>query len=236
MSQSKALTCPRCHAQAVMVFPLQAPDAAWFAKITCLRCGEEAFFQVDSYEKAGEGGSSLQKEWEEWVALKKRHLEPLQDKGSGSSFAVNLFLFCFLLLGLGFFLADYYHLRGVVLENRKARQQVIHDYVARLAQLPCFSSEMLQSINHVPVHYTPESVYHREGIQYGETGHYWGKFQVKIHRSNFWFFGWPKKSQLIETLIHEFRHRASPWLGHTALFYEKVQRETQCALKNWNKL
>ena len=32
-----------------------------------------------------------------------------------------------------------------------------------------------------------------------------GNFQIKIHRSNFWFYGQPKKSRLIETLIHEFR-------------------------------
>ena len=93
---------------------------------------------------------------------------------------------------------------------------------------------MMEQIRTIPVHYTPESVYHHNQIQYGETGQYWGKFQIKIHRSNFWFFGWPKKSQLINTLIHEFRHRANPWLGQQPRFHERVQTDTQCALKHWD--
>merc|ERR1711991_44648 len=47
------------------------------------------------------------------------------------------------------------------------------------------------------------------------------------------FFGYPRKSQLIETLIHEVRHRVSPALGHNEMFYQLVNRDTQCALEHW---
>ncbi|MEC8188546.1 MAG: hypothetical protein VX059_07135, partial [SAR324 cluster bacterium] len=78
-----------------------------------------------------------------------------------------------------------------------------------------------------------ERPYHKNRIQYGEAGIYWGEEQIKIHRSNFWFFGYPRKSKLIETLIHELRHRVSPALGHNEMFYQLVNRDTQCALEHW---
>lgn len=239
------LTCPCCQGKAISLFPMQGSDENWFVKIACSQCGEQAFFQIESSQSLGfdavdsqewlvDSIPKIQQEWAEWVVLKKRYLEQPSLIRSQQSRKINLFLILTIFLGALFFLADQYHLLGVVLEDRKARQNVINQYIIRLAQLPCFSSEMQKQIASVPVHYTPESVYHHNKIQYGETGQYWGKLQIKIHRSNFWFFGWPKKSQLIETLIHEYQHRASPWLGHNARFYQRVQRDTQCALKFWH--
>ena len=57
--------------------------------------------------------------------------------------------------------------------------------------------------------------------------------QIKIHRSNFWFFGWPKKTQLLNTLVHELRHRSSPGLGHNLKFFNLVERDTSCVLEYW---
>ncbi|MBF0277122.1 MAG: hypothetical protein HQM13_05000 [SAR324 cluster bacterium] len=237
------LTCPQCASKTVSLIPLQGKEESWFAGITCQACGEQAFFQIEApnldqadYPDSSEWSHStflkLQSEWQEWLVFKRRHLRqaPYVPR---QSIKVSLFLLIVISLGAVFFLVDQYHLLGVVLEDRVSRQQEINQYVSKLSELPCFSSDMLKQIRTVPVHYTPESVYDHNQIQYGETGQYWGKLQIKIHRSNFWFFGWPKKSQLINTLIHEFRHRANPWLGHDARFYERVNADTQCALKHW---
>ncbi len=229
----------------VFLTPLQGKDGAWFAKIVCHRCKEQAFLQLDlpnslkfdEHDWANLEESlllELQKEWQDWVYLKKRHLYPQRSVSPQRGKRLAVFLIVALVLATLFFLMDRYYLLGVGLENITARQQMIEKYAQKLAQLPCFSERMLEKIQTVPVLYTPESVFHHNKIQYGETGFYWGKFQIKIHRSNFWFYGQPKKSRLIETLIHEFRHRASPGLAHNDRFYELVQRDTQCALKYWH--
>ena len=242
---AQTLICPLCQSTMVSLTPLQGKDESWFAKIYCHHCGEQAFLQLDltisqtsdEFDWDNLEGSllhGLQNEWQEWVNLKKRHLYQQKTHTRQRGKQLSIFLIVAMVFGMLFFLMDRYHLLGVVLENITARQQVIVRYVKQLAQLPCFAEQMLETINTVPVFYTPESVYHHNKIQYGETGFYWGEFQIKIHRSNFWFYGQPKKSLLIETLIHEFRHRASPWLAHNDRFYELVQRDTQCALRYWD--
>ena len=92
---------------------------------------------------------------------------------------------------------------------------------------------MKPKLSDVPILYTREHPYHRDLIQYGEAGIYWGEEQIKVHRTNFWFFDLPKRNQLIETLIHEVRHRVSPGLGHSSLFQELVAKDTWCTLENW---
>ena len=62
--------------------PLQGKDGAWFAKIVCHRCEEQAFLQLDlpNSLKFDEHDWTnleeslllqLQKEWQDWVYLKK---------------------------------------------------------------------------------------------------------------------------------------------------------------------
>ncbi len=177
--------------------------------------------------------NSLQQEWNEWVALKRRYLSPNYSIRSIQTRRLNIILMSAMIAAALFFLLDQYHLLGIVFEDREARQHTLNQYVTHLTSLPCFSSAMRVKLETIPILYTTESVYRNHEIQYGETGKYWGEFQIKIHRSNFWFFGKPKKSRLIETIIHEVRHRASPGLGHNVRFYQLVQKDTQCALKHW---
>lgn len=242
----QTLTCPLCQSDRISLIPLRGKDQSWFARIDCHRCGEQAFFQLDlptsqSFDELDWDNlkesllQGLQREWREWVSLKKRHLYRQSPRSPARGKWLSVFLMVAMVFGTLFFLMDRYHLLGVVLENVTARQQVIESFARKLAHLPCFSDQMLEKIQTIPVLYTPESVYHHNKIQYGETGFYWGEYQIKIHRSNFWFYGGPKKSLLIETLIHEYRHRASPWLGHNARFYELVQKDTRCALRYWDR-
>ncbi len=239
------LTCPNCqNTTSISINPIQGKDGFWFASIDCHRCGEHAFFQMDLpgfddapsfyfYSWTEKDLASLQQEWDEWVALKQRHLPLKYPHRSLQNKKLNVLLILGMLAGSLFFLLDQYHLLGVIFEDIEARQRTLNQYVTRLTKLPCFSSVMRVKLETVPILYTTESVYRNHDIQYGETGMYWGEFQIKIHRSNFWFFGWPKKSRLIETIIHEARHRASPGLGHNARFYQLVQKDTQCALRHW---
>ena len=84
---------------------------------------------------------------------------------------------------------------------------------------------MKRKIITVSIKYTRESPVNENYIQYGEAGIYWGEEHIKIHRSNFWFFGLPKKNQLLNTLVHELRHRSSPGLGHNTEFYKLVKKD-----------
>ncbi|MCH2296983.1 MAG: hypothetical protein MK441_03625, partial [SAR324 cluster bacterium] len=135
--------------------------------------------------------------------------------------------------GWGFFFIDQMYLLDGIFEKIHSREDIIKGYSSLLMELPCLSQAMKEKLATVPIRYTRERPYHRNRIQYGEAGIYWGEEQIKIHRSNFWFFGYPRKSQLIETLIHEVRHRVSPALGHNETFYQLVKRDTKCALEHW---
>ena len=41
------LICPQCESNAISLIPLQGKEENWFAGLTCRRCGEQAFFQID---------------------------------------------------------------------------------------------------------------------------------------------------------------------------------------------
>ena len=92
---------------------------------------------------------------------------------------------------------------------------------------------MREKLRTVEIHYTIEPAVHGNLVQYGEAGVYWGEEQIRVHRSNFWLGTIPKRAVLLETLVHEARHRVSPALGHNALFHQLVQQDLQCVLKHW---
>jgi len=219
-----------------------------FVNIHCLKCSENFFFQIPallkniySLEEIPENRKddqiiTLQKEWNEWLNWKKRHLnKPNAGKSPLSKSAQ--WMFVFLLCGITmFFIFERWYLLDPILENPLARQAQIVEYKQHLLEVPCLPSNMKVKIRTVPIHYTRERPVHQNLIQYGEAGIYWGEEHIKIHRSNFWFFGWPKNSQLLNTLVHELRHRTSPSLGHNSEFFELVERDTKCVLKHWPSL
>ena len=81
------LHCPSCAGEEFNVIPLSGRDGEYFVRIICHNCGEHLFFQTPyslsskiEYDK-GDGKNYLininylQKEWDEWVAWKQRHLK-----------------------------------------------------------------------------------------------------------------------------------------------------------------
>ncbi len=229
-----SLICPHCQHAPVPLELTQGSDHTWFATCRCPQCGETALLQLDAPPMLPflpEQLDMLQAEWAEWIQMKRLHL--YRRASPQSSKYTTPFLLLILVVSTSFFLADHFHTLGGFFENPSARQVVVNQYVNRLKQMSCFSDEMKEKFRNIPIKYTAESVYHHSFIQYGETGKYWGEYQIKIFRSNFWFFGWPKQSQLIETLIHEVRHRVSPGLGHSPYFFTLVRRDTACALQRW---
>ena len=114
-----------------------------------------------------------------------------------------------------------------------ARQAVVNEYVDRLQEVNCLPEAMREKLRTVEIHYTLEPAVHGNLVQYGEAGVYWGEEQIRVHRSNFWLGTIPKQAILLETLVHEARHRVSPALGHNALFHQLVQQDLQCVLKHW---
>ncbi len=81
------LHCPSCSGEEFKVIPLSGKDGEYFVRITCNNCGEHFFFQnpfslnskieldkVDGKNKL-KYISYLQKEWNEWVTWKQRHLK-----------------------------------------------------------------------------------------------------------------------------------------------------------------
>lgn len=238
------LKCPQCGKTDVVLDTVQGKTQVdWFANLRCLNCREHAFLQIELSLTSDDEWSphwtkgqieTLQIEWQEWVAVKKRHLPREYQSPSPQARLYGRFLLGFIVLGTLFFLVDQYHLLGIIGEDIAKRQAIIEQYSQQMVRYPCFSEAMLEKFRTIPMHYTTESVYHHNKIQYGETGWYWGALKIKIHRSNFWFFGWPKKTQLINTIIHEVRHRASPGLGHSPQFYKLVQEDTQCVLQHWH--
>ncbi|MBF0289373.1 MAG: hypothetical protein HQM14_16270, partial [SAR324 cluster bacterium] len=106
------LTCPQCGSNAISLIPLQGKNENWFAGITCRACGEQAFFQVEAidpkqidFPESSEWSNStllnLQKEWQEWLVLKRRHLRqaPYVPR---QSIKVSLFLLIVISLGAVF--------------------------------------------------------------------------------------------------------------------------------------
>lgn len=233
------LTCPICHQESAPLLWLKG-EHHWFAKTHCRQCEEVVFFQVDTTPSLEESEPSwneatkmqLEKEWQEWEEWKQKFPAYKAFHKNHTRIWTRIWISLMVPAAL-FFLLDYYHLLGLGLGNIETRQQNLNQYVAHLKELPCFSSRIHEILEEVPILYTPEPVYHHRVVQYGETGRYWGELRIKIHRSNFWFFGLPKKSRLIETIIHELRHRASPSLPHGERFNQWVGQDTQCALKHW---
>ena len=236
--------CPACGMMEVNLRYSQGVADEIFVEVRCRTCGENGFFQlfeggvedqqrdqvINHLDKKGE---EIQQEWCEWYQFKIRHLTPRYSKeGTRHRFSPLVFLIL-LVGGWGFFFIDQMYLLDGIFEKIHSREEMIKEYSSRLMELPCLSQAMKEKLATVPIRYTRERPYHRNRIQYGEAGIYWGEEQIKIHRSNFWFFGYPRKSQLIETLIHELRHRVSPALGHNEMFYQLVNRDTQCALEHW---
>ena len=247
-NEDVTLHCPSCGEEKFKLVPMMGKNGERFVRIHCHKCAEHLFFQTPELPEninvledipetwKTEQIKNLQQEWEEWLRWKQRHLnKPASRNPPLSKYAQWLLA---LLLGGStmFFVLDRWHLLDPLLENPAARQQKIMEYSERLLEVPCFPSIMKVKIRTVPIRYTRERPVHQNRIQYGEAGIYWGEEQIKIHRSNFWFFGWPKNTQLLKTLVHELRHRSSPGLGHNTKFFELVERDTQCVLKNWPNL
>ena len=234
------LVCPECGSTNLRVTPLSGPDGERFARPWCRDCDEWGFFKIPElpHDTAPENWPaeiirSLQQEWREWHQWKNRHLHP-QPRLPGPVERWIGRLLTAGILGITLLLVvDRIQLFGVILEDEALRQQHIEDYRQKLLRSPCLSPAMHHTLRNVPIRYTRERAVHGNFIQYGEAGMYWGEEQIKIHRSNFWFFGTPKTAQLVDTLIHEARHRTSLALGHNARFYLLVSRDTDCVLNQW---
>ena len=247
-NEDVTLHCPHCGEEKFKLVPMMGKNGERFVRIHCHKCAEHLFFQTPELPEninvledipdtwKTEQIKNLQQEWEEWLRWKQRHLNDAIKKKSTLSRNVQ-WLLVLLLCGITiFFVLDRWHLLDPILENHSARQKQLTEYTDRMLEVPCFPSIMKVKIRTVPIRYTQERPVHQNRIQYGEAGIYWGEEQIKIHRSNFWFFGWPKNTQLLNTLVHELRHRSSPRLGHNTKFLELVERDTKCALKYWPSL
>ena len=242
------LQCPSCGGEEFKVIPLSGQKGESFIRIICNNCGEHLLFQT-SYSSSSNKESEkdydnnnlinisfLQKEWEEWIGWKERHLKShVSSKTLFSKY--SQFCLAFLICGIVlFFILDRWHLLDPILEFPEERQKHIIDLAEVLLEVPCFPSIMKSKINTVPIKYTRERPVHKDFVQYGEAGIYWGEEHIKIHRSNFWFFGLPKKNQLLNTLVHELRHRSSPGLGHNRKFYKLVNKDVKCVENYLNDL
>jgi len=242
------LQCPSCGGDEFKVIPLSGFKGEHFIRIFCNNCGEHLLFQTSfssSSNKESEKNydnnnliniNFLQKEWEEWVGWKKRHLNS-HVSNKTLFYKYSQFCLAFLIFGIVlFFILDRWHLLDPILEFPEARQKHIIDLSEVLLKVQCFPSIMKRKIKTVPIKYTREPPVHKDFIQYGEAGIYWGEEYIKIHRSNFWFFGLPKKTQLLNTLVHELRHRSSPRLGHNIEFYKLVKKDVECVKNYLNEL
>jgi len=246
--ENSNLHCPSCDRGEFNVIPLSGKDGEYFIRIICHNCGEHLFFQtqyslntkIESNKIYGRDKllniSYLQKEWNEWFAWKQRHLK---SHSSSKTFFSKYAQFCFVFLLSGivlFFILDRWHLLDPFLEFPEARQKHIIDLAEVLLEVPCLPSIMKIKLTTVPIKYTRERPVHKNFIQYGEAGIYWGEEHIKIHRSNFWFFGLPKINQLLNTLVHELRHRSNPGLGHNREFYKLVKKDVVCVKNFLNEL
>ena len=68
-----------------------------------------------------------------------------------------------------------------VLEFPEVRQKHIIDLAELLLEVPCLPSIMKSKITSVPIKYTRERPVHKNFIQFGEAGIYWGEEHIKIH-------------------------------------------------------
>ena len=240
------LQCPSCGEKEFKVFPFSGKEGEYFIRIICHNCDEHIFFQTshslnikkDSAKDYDNNNllniSYLQKEWDEWFAWKQRHLKfHSSSKTFFSKHTQFCFIFLLCIIAL-FFILDRWHLLDPFLEFPEERQKHITDLAEQLLEVPCFPSIMKIKIITVPIKYTRENPLHEDFVQFGEAGIYWGEEHIKIHRSNFWFFGLPKKNQLINTLVHELRHRSSPGLGHNTEFYKLVKKDVKCVVNYLN--
>ena len=242
------LQCPSCGGDEFKVIPLIGQKGENFIRIFCKNCREHLLFQTSYSSSASKESekdndnnnlihiSFLQKEWEEWLAWKERHLKThVSSKTLFSKY--SQYCLAFLIFGIVlFFILDRWHLLEPILEFPEARQKHIKNLAEVLLEVPCFPSIMKSKINTIPIKYTREHPVQKDFIQYGEAGIYWGEEHIKIHRSNFWFFGLPKKNQLLNTLVHELRHRSSPGLGHNSKFHELVNKDVECVENYLNEL
>ena len=239
-----SLQCPACRRRDVKPQPSVGQSGETFLKLHCKVCGENGFFQLSDSLVAIDSGqlsftepfkilNELQQDWREWYDLKRRHLNQSLAVGPRWLKSSQLLMVMLILGGWGFFFTDQIHLLDGIFENPESRQRQIQLYAARIVDLPCLSETMKTKLLITPILYTRERPYHQDHIQYGEAGVYWGEEQIKVYRPNFWFFGLPRRSLLIETLIHEVRHRVSPALGHNAFFYKLVSRDYKCVLDQW---
>ncbi len=232
------LQCPACGSEQVLLQGGLGQTGESFVRSRCTACQEQGFFQVDELPTPDNEAlvpevlKAIQQEWQEWYALKQRYLHHSREPRPASRWQTRGLLLLLVSLTLFFLTQQLYQVWGVG-EDLGLRQTVIEDYRAQLEATNCLSSSMEAKLRTVPIHYVKERPFHRNFIQYGEAGVYWGEEAIKVYRSNFWFWGAPRSSVLIETLIHEVRHRVSPGLGHNVLFQELVARDTHCALSRW---
>ncbi len=232
------LQCPACKSEQILLQAGLGQTGEHFVRTHCTACHEQGFFQIEEVPIAEnqvlipEVLEVVQREWGEWYALKQRYLRPSGVRRPVSPWQTRGLLLLLATLTLFFLTQQLYQVWGVG-EDLVQRQHVIEDYRAQLASTQCLSSSMEAKLRTVPIHYVKERPFHRNFIQYGEAGVYWGEEAIKVFRSNFWFWGAPRSSVLIETLVHEVRHRVSPGLGHNVLFQELVARDTHCALSRW---
>jgi hypothetical protein len=236
--------CPSCELKFIQIHYARGVEDEIFVDVCCKSCGEKGFFLlIEGFSEGIDLVSTefswltqskwLQQDWDDWYFYKKRHLKPILSTKGGRLKSSPVIMLTMILGGWFFFFTEQIHVLDGIFENTQIRNTHIHEYAQKIKRLPCLSQAMKEKISNVPIRYTSERPYHQDRIQFGEAGIYWGEEQIKIHRSNFWFFGSPKKSLLIETLIHELRHRVSPALGHNNLFYELVERDTKCVLQKW---
>lgn len=233
------LTCPVCHHQGVLPALWTDKDMSSFLYLRCPRCRELELFPLVSSKDLPhlhngvfywdqEFIHNLQKDWFDWWEHKQKYLpkRPKRPKKWSSHLWVGLFVFLSV-----FFLLDWYHLGGAFPHSFLSRQAVVEVYAEKLSEVECLPDNIRNTLKEVEIIYTTEGPFNHGKIQYGEYGRYWGDYRIKIHRSNFWFFGLPKKSQLIETLLHEAQHAVRPYLGHQPPFYQLVRKDTNCALR-----
>jgi len=241
---SGPLCCVACGGTDLRLLLLRGQDRERFLHLRCHTCREEGLVQCDELnddqtedlaaclDSRPDIRERLQEEWGQWLAWKRRYAYPRHwptpPRRISSWWMVGI-----LLLLLVWALSDVWQVAGVWREDVPARQAVVNEYVDRLKGIECLPEAMREKLRTVEIHYTLEPAVHGNLVQYGEAGVYWGEEQIRVHRSNFWLGTIPKRAILLETLVHEARHRVSPALGHNALFHQLVQQDLQCVLKHW---
>jgi len=236
-----SLLCPSCGNENLFILPMTGHNGQNFLKTLCLKCKEDYFFQLDKNILSNFAShknliKNFQLEWEDWLYLKKKHFNKQIIKKPLLSKFSQLVLFVVFITSILFFNFDRWHLITHLFENHSLSQSYIDEYSKLLLDIHCIPSIMKKKIRTIPILYTREQPVKKNFVQFGEAGVYWGKEQIKIHRSNFWFFGFPKKTQLLNSLVHELRHRINPEIGHNKKFFDLVDKDMECVLKSFNQL